>query len=370
MSKRADRFVALLFALFLLLLFALNLYWPDKSFSDKENRYLQTIPSFSLPSLLRGEYMSKMEDYCADQFILRDEWIALKARLELLQGKQENNGIFLCAGERLIEPMILPDISALDRQIDTVNAFAESVDVPVVLGLVPTSAEIYRNLLPEGVRNDSQHDAIHYIYSRAQLPTADILGAMEAHCDDYIYYRTDHHWTSLGARWGYAALADIWGVDASADYSARIVSDSFCGTAWSSSGFFWVRPDTMEILVDDPGVTVERYDNASISLGKLYAEDMLDTKDKYRFFLGGNTPCAVIRTSQADCPSLLIIRDSFADSLVPFLLRDHAQIHLLDLRYYRDSVQDYITKNDIDRVLILYSTSDFFSDNNLALLSR
>ena len=371
MSKKANNAVVVLFALFLALIFALNLFWSDKAFSEKENRYLQTFPAFSFPSLLRGEYTPKMENYCSDQFVARDGWIALKARLELLQGKKENNGVYLCRGERLIEPLVVPEQSRLDQQIGYVNALADSVSVPVTLGLIPTSAELYDSLLPSGVRNDSQRVAIDYIYSHTKTSNADILEALEAHRDDSIFYRTDHHWTSFGARWGYSALANALGLEESSGFNEQLVSQDFLGTAYSSSGFFWVAPDSMHTLVDEPAnVVVERYETSTPEIGGLYADSMLNTKDKYRFFLGGNTPRAVIRTGNPDLPSLLIIRDSFTDSLVPFLLTHYSTIHLVDLRYYLEPVSEYVKDNEIDSILILYSTENFLTENNLALLTR
>ena len=371
MSKKADAVIVWLFAVFLASFFLLNLFWPDSVFSEKENRYLQTAPSLSVTSLLNGEYMSQTENYCSDQFIARDGWIAFKARLELLQGKKENNGVFLCENERLIEPFAMPEASLMDRQIRYVDQLTDSVSVPVALALIPTSAEFYRYMLPAGVRCDSQRDAIEYVYAQTHARCADILGALEPHREEYIFYRTDHHWTSHGARWAYAALAETLGISERSAFHETTVSDSFLGTTYSTSGFFWVQPDHMETLVDEPpGVTVERYDKLEPEMGALYVESMLETKDKYRFYLGGNTPCAVIRTGNEGRPSLLIIRDSFADSLVPFLLQDYAEIHLLDLRYYRESVLEYIQTQKIDNVLLLYSTDNFFSDNNLALITR
>ena len=69
-------------------------------------------------------------------------------------------------------------------------------------------------------------------------------------------------------------------------------------------------------------------------------------------------------------PSLLIVRDSYTDSLLPFLLAHYSEIHLLDLRYYRDSVSRYAEENGIDTVLVLYSLSTFCTDQNLALLTQ
>ena len=373
MTKNANKAVALLFTLFLAGMLLLNLVTPDREFSDSENRYLQTLPAFSPRALFRGEFTQKTENYCADQFVWRDTWISLKARLELLQGKKENNGVFLCADERLIEPLNAPEQAALDRQIASVNTLAENAGIPVTLGLIPTSAELYAEFLPAGVENASQRELIEYIYANSSAETADILSVLASHADEYVFYRTDHHWTSLGAYYGYCALSTPLQLDAVDfdSFTIRTVTEDFSGTAYSSSGFFWVGPDSMQTFVDAPvGLSVERYEADTPESGTLYAPEMLSTKDKYRFYLGGNIPRCVIRTGNESLPSLLLLRDSYADSLSPFLLEHYSDIHLIDLRYYRGSVSDYIRDNGIDTVLVLYSLDSFCTDSSLALMTR
>ena len=149
----------------------------------------------------------------------------------------------------------------------------------------------------------------------------------------------------------------------------HVVSEEFYGTTWSSSGFSWVDPDTMEIFVNAPeGLKVTSYPQGSPVEGKLYDFSFLEKKDKYSMFMGGNCPMHVIETGNEDKPSLLILRDSYTDSLIPFLLDDFSEIHVLDLRYYRASLKAYIEQNDFDNVLVCYSVSNFCSDSNIFLL--
>ncbi len=372
MSRKADRAVVFVFSAFLAVTLAMNLLWPKRAFSEKENRYLKPFPSFSLSSLLSGDYAAGIEEYCSDHFAGRDLWISLKARLELAQGKRENNGVFLCAGERLIEPFTAFDPAEAERKTQHINSFAGKAGVPVALGLIPTSAELYSDLLPEGAENLSQRELIDFVYSLSETADADILAALEPFKDEYIFYRTDHHWTSLGASRARSAVAEALGIGGGpGDYDRKTVSTDFLGTAYSSSGFFWVKPDAIETFVDEtPDVLVQRYESTEPESGELYAESMLSTKDKYRFFLGGNCPRIVIRTGREDLPSLLIVRDSYADSLVPFLLDSFSEIHLLDLRYYRESVVNYVSSEGIERVLILCSTQNFITEGSLLLLDR
>ena len=372
MEKRADRTISVLFALFLAVFFFLNLFTSDRDFSPKENRYLQTFPNFSLSRLFDGEFTSDADNWCADQFVWRDTWISLKARCELLLGKKENNGVFLCEEERLLEPFSEPESSALERRIFAVNEFADKAGVPVTLALIPSSSEIYADSLPYGANKESQVPVVNSVYSAVSVDTVDLITPLMAHSAEYIFYRTDHHWTTLGAFYAYQQLSDSLGYIANdiSRYQRRTVSEDFLGTAYSASGFFWVSPDTMEAFTEESSdLRVYKYDGGKAEAATLYSPEQLKTKDKYRFYLGGNAPRVVIETGSDDLPSLLMIRESFADSLIPFLTEHFSSLHLLDLRYYLDSPTDYIMENGIDRVLILYSVDDFCSEN-LALLAR
>jgi hypothetical protein len=143
------------------------------------------------------------------------------------------------------------------------------------------------------------------------------------------------------------------------------VTDSFYGTAYSSSGVRWLGPDRIERWVGAEGVSLFR--GPEETPAPVYAEDKLETKDKYAYFLGGNTPSLIIRTGNGG-GRLLVIRDSYSDCELPFFFAHYGEIHVLDLRYYRQSVQDYVRENRIDRILVNYSLSTFVSDPSVYLM--
>lgn len=369
MSKRAKWVQTLLFLAFIGLFFLLNLFLPKREFSEQENRMLQTAPAFSFSSLFSGKFTSAFETYVTDQFAFRDSWTTLKARAELASGKAENKGIFLCENETLIEPYAAPKRSDLDFSLDAVSALAEQSDVPVTFALIPSASEIWRDKLPAGAPNDSQRETIDHAYAYTRAQTADVLGALDAHSDEAIYYRTDHHWTSLGAYYGYTAIIKAMGMEPVplSAYKETVVSRDFYGTAWSSSGFSWVAPDSISTYVPAEGVTVMNYPSGTAEPGSMYAETFLAAKDKYKFFYGGNTPLLTIETAHTDAPSLLILRDSYMDSLSPFLTAHFSKIHILDLRYYKTSLRAYIDANDIDQILVCYNVKNFSEDGNIFL---
>jgi len=372
MNKKALWAEALIFLAFIGAFFILNLVLPDRQFSEQENRYLQMRPEFSFKSLFSGDYTSKFETYTTDQFTFRDEWITLKAASELALGKQENNDVHLCENGTLIEGFKRPESSVLDSNMSALNTLVGNTDAKVYFALIPDKSDLYSSLLPKNVPNDSEKEVIDYCYGQSNATNVDIYSALSAHTDEYIFYRTDHHWTSLGAYYGLSALAESMGLPCPVldSYTDRhVVSEEFYGTTWSSSGFSWVDPDTMEIFVNAPeSLKVTSYPQGSPVEGKLYDFSFLEKKDKYSMFMGGNCPMHVIETGNEDKPSLLILRDSYTDSLIPFLLDDFSEIHVLDLRYYRASLKAYIEQNNFDNVLVCYSVSNFCSDSNIFLL--
>ena len=374
MSKKALWIEAIVFLAFIFAFFILNTALPDREFSEQENRSLQQRPAFSFDELFSGQYTKDFEAYTTDQFTLRDEWITLKAASELALGKRQNNGMFLCDGGTIIEPYEAPEDGKLEANMEALNKLVANTDADVYFALIPGKSDIWAHMLPQNAPRDSEKAAIDYCYSLSDAVNVDIYGKLEEHSGEYIYYRTDHHWTTLGAYYGFSALAESMGLDCPdiSEYGGReTVSEEFYGTSWSSSGFSWVEPDSMEIFVTEPeGLEITNYPQGSPVEGQLYDWSRLEVKDKYSFFYGGNTPLLEIETGVEDAPSLLILRDSYMDSLSPFLLASYSRIHILDLRYYRASLSDYIAQNGFDDVLVCYSIDNFSTDSNIFLLGR
>ena len=249
----------------------------------------------------------------------------------------------------------------------------DNVDVPVYFGIIPSAAEIWSDRLPEGAPTADEKAIIDRLYNAVQTHTIDLYSALAQHKDEDLYYRTDHHWTSLGAYYGYTALMDAMGLEAvPLDESQKVtVSEDFYGTLFSSSGVRWLPPDHIDRYISDEGVTVTAYPNGTPEPGSLYVDSYLEVKDKYSSFLGGNKPLCVIETEHTGAPKVLVIRDSYADSLAPFLTQNFSEIHLFDPRYNLNSVQEYAAQNEIDSIVVLYSISNFTAkDNQLFVLGR
>ena len=200
----------------------------------------------------------------------------------------------------------------------------------------------------------------------------DIASVLRAHAGEEIYYRLDHHWTSLRAYYGYAALMDAMGLAAAPldSYQRTTVSTDFNGTTFSTSGVRWMKPDSIDIYVPEEGITATTWSGTQPEEGVLYDWPKLEEKDKYAFFLGGNKPLTVLETAHTDAPKLLVVRDSYSDSLAPFLTTDFSEVHLFDPRYNKTPLTQYVAENDLDQVLVLYRVANFVTDSNLFVLSK
>ena len=388
MTKRYCIFITALFCAFIGVFLVANAVSPDRTFSEVENRNLEQLPAvdFGTPEKLfrdgnffNGQFMRDFETYTTDQFIGRDAWVDLKARTERALGKKENNNVYFAADDTLITRFDQPAADRVTENLNYVNKFVENVDIPVVFSLIPTQACIWADRLPEGAPNASQTDLMAQAQGAVTgAAWADVYTPLMEHKDEDIFYRTDHHWTSLGAYYGYTGLASALGYTPVplTDYTPTVRSTEFYGTVFSSSGVRWVKPDTITTYVPDDGITVvsHTYDNSGNPVEEqraLYVESFLSVKDKYSMFLGGNQSLGVVtNTNNPDGPKLLIIRDSYADSLVPFLTAHYSEIHLIDPRYYHLSVKDYVEQNGIDQALVLYSVPNFVTDGNMFWITR
>ena len=369
--KRHNLLTTILFCLFIGSISLISTLVPDKGFSEMENRNLRPLPELTSRRFFSGRFMTEAETYASDQIAFRDNWVGLKAFAEILSGKKENNGIYFAQEDALIRRIEEPEADQAEENIQHLHTFASQAEVPVYFGLIPTAASIWHDKLPAGAPSADEKFWTESLYGRSGAINIDLASSLNAHRQEYIFYRTDHHWTSLGAFYGANDILKAMGLEALdlSDYSPREVSSDFLGTNFSSSGAWWTDPDTIISYIPEDGKDVISNFTGREEPGRLYAPEYLEVKNKYAYFLGGNQPLCVIR-SQSDGPKILLIRDSYSACLSPFLTERFREVHLFDLRYNRLSPSAYIRDNDIDVVLVLYSFETYVSDENQFLLVR
>lgn len=273
MSTTYNRCITGLFCGFLTLVLALHLLTPDKNFSQVENRYLRGFPALTFESVTSGKFMPDFETYTTDQFPGRDGWVAAKAMLERLSGKRENNGAYFGQYDTLINRVDTPSQDILDQITKYLNALCANVDTHVSLGIIPTAAAVWSARLPAGALTADERTLIDSLYRNTDAMPIGLYEVLDAHRDEEIYYRTDHHWTSLGAYYAYQELSHFLGTACPplSQYEKTTVSRDFYGTIYSTSGVRWVAPDQIDTYVPEAGITVTSYFTGSPEPGKLYA---------------------------------------------------------------------------------------------------
>ena len=371
MNKCYNLLITMLFCFFLASIAVVSILIPDKTFSEMENRNLRQVPELTMKRFSSGRYMTEAEGYVSDQIAFRDSWVSIKALGEILSGKQENNGIYFAKENTLIRRVNEPNEKQVEENLSYIREFSKKTEVSVYFGLIPTAASVWQEKLPAGAPSAEEDGWIQKMYKESGVKNIDLASTLKDHKEEYIYYRTDHHWTSLGAFYGANAILDVIGLDELklSDYEEGEVTQSFLGTNYSSAGAWWTRPDTITAYVPEAGKEVISNFTGREEAGRLYVPEQLEVKNKYAYFLGGNQPLCVIK-SQVEGPKVLVIRDSYSDCLAPFLAERFQEVHLFDLRYNRLSPAEYVKEKEIDLVLILYNFDTYVSDENQFLLSR
>lgn len=365
---------------FLLLVFsvtALNIFKSDNDFSPNENRYLAQKPQLNFQNIFSGEYEEKFEQYLNDQFIFRDMWMSKKTSIQMDFLKKDINGVYICKDGYLIEKCLENNFenNNMISNINYVNQFVDycKMDIPqgnISVMIVPSASLILKDKLPAYSENFNQEEKINTIKNNiSDCVFVDVREALKKHDDEYIYYKTDHHWTSSGAFIAYQKWCDITGLKKhdKSDFEVKQVSDSFRGTLYSKVLYNNSAYDKISLF--SPKIKVDYsvcYNFDKTKSNSMYDFKKLNEKDKYQVFFGGNYPEIKIKTENKNCKNLLIIKDSFANSFIPFVINDFKNICVVDLRYFKYNLKEYMNENNITDVIILYNIMNFSIDKNIS----
>ncbi len=350
---------------------------PDKTFSEDENRALQTFPGFSLETVTNGKFAEKISKYCADQMPLRSLFIDVKAAAETLLGKGENNNVIIGSDGYIISKSDYTDFTKANKNLDAIKEFVDSNEAQLRVAIAGRSQDVLFRYMPERYPAREISDAAfagvtNGLDGAVQINLLEPL-RLRADEGEYVYYRTDHHWTTLGAYYAYVEIIESYGIEPyPLEYFTReAASEEFFGTTWSKAGMKWINPDTIEFFrfPGDEAFVTEIIDSET-SFAGFYDRSYLEKKDKYSSFIGGNSGRVRITAPNGeDRETLVLIKDSFGHSLAPFLAM-HFDLDILDLRYFTEkSVSDVIAESGADKVLIMYNLDSILSDDTLVQLN-
>ena len=380
--KKAKITILILFVGTLAAFFLISVVKPQKDFSDIENRALEQRPEIDLGDILSGDYQETYENYLNDQFVARDRWVDLAVDYEKLLGKKDVNGIYLGKDGYLLEKysdgdfqkqQVEDNIGILSEFINRMSDTYGKKHVDCIM--VPGKAAALPQKLPAYAKGFDEQEIIGEIADNLEYPEEllDLTDTMHAHEGEYIYYRTDHHWTTLGAYYAYEAWCEKKNQEplSLSDFEKEEVADDFYGTSFNKSHQY-VKPDVIELFHGKAEKTVRvDWNDGEHKADSWYKRSDLKGNDKYRVFFDGNTSKITVKTGAKNKKTLLLLKDSYANCFVPFLAEHYSKIIMIDLRYNPDLIDDIIKDcGDITDVMVLYNVEKFLQDEHIDLLAE
>lgn len=362
---------------------------PVRQYSETENRTLAQLPKFSFKALFSEnddeKYTLKYEEFITDQFVFRDAWITVKNYAELALGKKDSGGVYFGKDGYLIEKHEL-DKDRLESNIEYLKALIDNAgsQYNVRVLIAPTASLMLSDKLPAFAPVWNQEALLDRLAEFEGF--VDVRDILKKHLldtpatdPDRLYYRTDHHWTTLGAYYAYFMLCDSLGFDSTPfeEFTKTVLSDEFYGTLASKVNIK-TKPDVLYTLDTSLplSVTYNRGTPDERVTDTLYELRHLDTRSKYSVFLNENQPMVEINTSNKNGRTLLLIKDSYAHCMVPMLVNNYENILILDLRGAKGGIiSNFIPMFEelgysIDDIVVLYNAENFTEDKNLAWLAR
>lgn len=345
----------------------------DRSFSENENRYLEERPQISLSNIENTDFQKSLENFISDQIPEREKLITLRSVAKELMGIKDIEGAYIGKDGYYLEKITNEDVSEeqLKNNIRYINTFFnKNKELKSYVMLIPGSGNILTDKLPKYA---DVYDYNYYekIAEKEFTNNADnntqivnTYDALKKLSKDYIYYKTDHHWTTKGAFIAYNEFCKAAGIEGEPyeNLGIKNVTDKFYGTLYSKVLDKKKKGDSIEIAENIPRCNVMINGKKS----EIYHIDKLKEKDKYQVFFGGNYGVVSIENNEANNDkNLLIIKDSYANSFTPFLLKDYKTITIVDYRYFSGNLQSIVQSNNITDVLVLYEMSNFMKDKNL-----
>ena len=341
---------------------------PKKEFSETENRYLEKFPSFSFGSLKSGEYTQKIEKYLADHFPLRDEFMGAKTVVYKLIGQTKIDGVYLGKDEYLLEEFVEPENT--EKIVNVLNNFAKKIpNCNINFMLIPTSVEINKDKLPKHAINSSQLEEINKYKDKINFKLINVYDLFTKVTDKIqLYYRLDHHWTTFGAFVAYLQYCNNEQIKPQTDFNIIKVSNNFNGTLYSKTNDYSLTPDEIYKFDKIENEYIIKYVATNRVTNTLYEEKYLNTKDKYSYFLDNNHALIEIENKNINLTEeIVVIKDSYANAFIPFLVNNYKKVHVIDPRYYKTDISEYINKNNIKNVLFLYNIKTI--DDDLGIIS-
>jgi len=368
-NKKLLKFITVAF--FLIFIFSvpiITFFSEDKKISEIENKILTQFPRLSLDNIYSKRFMKNFDNYTSDQFPFRPSFIKLKNTYSYIIGQREFRDIYIGKNNRLMEKYEF-NKKAVDENISNILSMSyymyEIKNIKSKLMVVPTSIAFYKNDLPSFSISDNQKDSLDYIdkniLDKNYISFYTPYNVLDKNKNKYIYFNTDHHWTQLGAYISYLDMFNYKYNDKTLFNNYKKVSNDFYGTYYSKALLPMIKGDSIYSYSDFNNFKIEI--NFDETYNTLYDNSKLKGKNKYQYFLHGDPGFAVISGNKNKSNEIIVFKDSYAHSFIPFLTNNYGKIHVVDPRYYNIDLEDYLNENpNISDALFINNIQSFNSN--------
>ncbi len=367
-TKKEHIIIVSFFCSFLAIMFFLYIFLPKTDFSELEKRYLNEFPEITKDTVASGEFGNNLESYMADHMPFRDFFVGTNSYFELYTGRRLTSDIYLTKDNALVEAPVEMKLDKTEKDMKAINAFAEKIDVKVDFMVVPSSGWASRDRVSKFGYSFPDYEQISTLYSLADssINKIDVRVIFD---NPSLYYKTDHHWNSLGAYTAYETYMNNINKNYRAQSEFTIEKiDGFCGSNYSRAALWLTPSDSLELWTGSKNITVTNNESKEVNSGVFY-RDRLNETDKYTVYLDGNHSLVKIHNPDAKTKdTIVVVRDSYSNCLGGFLCESYENVILVDLRYYKQPVSELCKTEGADNVLICYSLHNFLTDTNITWL--
>lgn len=293
-----------------------------------------------------------------------------KSELEKDFGDEPNVGYWMVVDGKAVQ-LFKFNKESFDYYADVLNKYSEALGsgVQIYSMIPPTNGEFLQLKKYKGI-TDSQNDALDYLESKLDdsISTVDVFAALNKHKDEYIYFRTDHHWTALGAYYGYNAFMEAKGESPlSLEQFEKIDLGDFLGSSYTKTLDKSLEENPDNIIAYKP---LTKHEFTTYKGNEGTPADIIDLKyaddisKKYLTFISsGGATWSKVKTDIKNGKKIMVVKDSFGNMLVPFLVSHYEEIYVVDSRFYNKSltgksIEEFVNDNGINEVLFCIYMED------------
>ncbi len=405
-NNRIDTIVLEVFLALLLIMFIIGLaFFARPDTSDVEKRELTKFPSLSWTTFWNGDFLKGVDTWYADTYPLREKMISADHSLKEFYGvrseqiigedatsdkksEEKKNSGALDESDKGLEDGTVNETGELQGRIyisgnagyglynftqdgadtvaETFNQIYKNVGdkVDLYLMVCPISAGV---MLDESVLDDmgcdDEKESIKYVYDKLDdgIHCVSIFDKLKAHNAEYIYFRTDHHWTQLGAYYAYQVFCKEKGIKAhKLDQFKKMEFTDFVGTYYSySNGCAALKenPDTVEAYIPNGTNDMKMTQQNGQTINWKIVNDVTNYKKSalYGAFAGGDNPFTVAHNEKiTDGSAVCVVKDSFGNAFIPWLVDHYEYIYWIDYRYTTNTISQMVEDYNVQDVIFTF----------------